>query len=397
MADCDVAIIGAGPYGLSTAAHLKAHRVDFRIFGRPMQTWRAHMPKGMRLKSEGFASSLYDPGETFTLEVYCKERKIPYSHVGLPVPLEVFSAYGLEFQKRFVGELDQRQVQSIERTSESFRIRLEDETVLSCRRVVVASGLANYEHIPPSLTGFPEELVTHSSRYHDLEQFRGREITIVGAGSSAVDLAALLHQAGAAVQVLARRSVIRFHDPPDDNKPSLMKRLRNPVTGIGPGWNLYFYANAPLIFRSMPQEFRLRKVRQTLGPAPCWFTKQEVVGKVPFKLGVEIADAQVRNNRVSVRLRSAGGPEETLETEHVIAATGYRADLRKLTFLDQSVKSAIRSAENTPILSSNFESTVPGLYFVGIAAANTFGPLLRFAVGAQFAAPRLSQHLAKTA
>ncbi|HZP07512.1 MAG TPA: NAD(P)/FAD-dependent oxidoreductase [Terracidiphilus sp.] len=397
MADCDVAIIGAGPYGLSTAAHLKAHRVDFRIFGRPMQTWRAHMPKGMRLKSEGFASSLYDPGETFTLEVYCKERKIPYSHVGLPVPLEVFSAYGLEFQKRFVGELDQRQVQSIERTSESFRIRLEDETVLSCRRVVVASGLANYEHIPPSLTGFPEELVTHSSRYHDLEQFRGREITIVGAGSSAVDLAALLHQAGAAVQVLARRSVIRFHDPPDDNKPSLMKRLRNPVTGIGPGWNLYFYANAPLIFRSMPQEFRLRKVRQTLGPAPCWFTKQEVVGKVPFKLGVEIADAQIRNNRVSVRLRGAGGSEETLETEHVIAATGYRADLRKLTFLDQSVKSAIRSAENTPILSSNFESTVPGLYFVGIAAANTFGPLLRFAVGAQFAAPRLSQHLAKTA
>jgi len=397
MADCDVAVIGAGPYGLSIAAHLKALRVDFRIFGRPMQTWRAHMPKGMRLKSEGFASSLYDPGSTFTLATYCKERRIPYSHLGLPVPLEVFSEYGLEFQKRFVGDLDQRQVHATKRTSEGFRICLEDETVISCRRVVVASGLANYEYIPPALTGFPEELVTHSSRYHGLDHFRGREITIVGSGASAVDLAALLHQAGAAVKVLARRSIIRFHDPPENGKPSFMKRLRHPVTGIGPGWQLYFYANAPLIFRRMPQEFRFRKVRQTLGPAPCWFTKQEVEGKVPFKLGVEIADAQIRNNRVCMRLRNGTGIEEMLETEHVIAATGYRADLGKLAFLDASLKSAIRSAENTPILSSNFESSVPGLYFVGVAAANTFGPLLRFAVGAQFAAPRLSQHLAKTA
>jgi thioredoxin reductase len=355
------------------------------------------MPKGMRLKSEGFASSLYDPDSALTLEAYCKAKEIPYSHVGLPVPLDVFSSYGLEFQRRFVGELDQRQVKSVGRTPEGFHIRLDDETVVTSRRVVVASGLANYQYTPANLAALPEELVTHSSKYHELGHFRGREITIVGAGASALDLAALLHQAGAGVTVIARKPAIRFHDPPDNSKPSLLKRLRNPITGIGPGWPLYFYANAPLVFRRMPQEFRFRKVRQTLGPAPCWFTKLEVVGNVTFKLGVDITEAQTRNGHVSLRLRDGSGSEEAIDTEHVIAATGYKADLRKLIFLNSDLRSAIQSTEHTPILSSNFESSIPGLYFVGVTASNTFGPLLRFAVGAQFTAPRLSQHLANTA
>jgi cation diffusion facilitator CzcD-associated flavoprotein CzcO len=88
----DVAIIGAGPYGLSLAAHLRARGVDFRIFGKPMQTWLEHMPKGMRLKSEGFASSLYDPDSKFTLAAYCKERGLAYADTGMPIPLETFTA-----------------------------------------------------------------------------------------------------------------------------------------------------------------------------------------------------------------------------------------------------------------------------------------------------------------
>ena len=397
MTTCDVAIIGAGPYGLSIAAHLKARRVDFRIFGHPMHTWRTHMPKGMRLKSEGFASSLYDPTSSFTLETYCKEKRIPYSHVGLPVPLDVFSSYGIEFQKRFVGELECKQVESVQGAPDGFRIRLDDGTMLSSRRVVVASGLTNYEYTPPNLAALPQEFVTHSSRHYEVGHFKGREVAIIGAGASALDLAALLHQAGAKVQVIARKPKIRFHDAPKTDKPSLLSRLRHPLTGIGPGWQLFFYANAPLVFRKMPQEFRFRKVREVLGPAPCWFVKEQIVGKIAFTLGVNIADAKIRNGRVNLRLVASDGSEKTLEAEHVIAATGYKVDLNRLAFLDSNLKSAIRSVENTPVLSSNFESSVPGLYFVGIPAANTFGPLLRFAVGAQFTAPRLSRHLAKSA
>jgi thioredoxin reductase len=394
---CDVAIIGAGPYGLSIAAHLKALGVNFRIFGTPMHTWRTHMPKGMRLKSEGFASTLYDPGSTFTLEVYCKERGIPYRDLSLPVPLEVFTAYGLEFQKRFVPELETKLVESLKWTGEGFQIRIEGGNTLSARRVVIAVGLTYYKLLPPELSVLPESHVTHSSQHSTVDQFRGREVAVVGAGASALDVAALLCEAGAKVQVLARKPVIRFHDPPEKQHPSFLDQLRNPITGIGPGWKLYFYANAPLIFRQMPLKFRLDRVKRILGPAPCWFIKDQVVGKVSLIVDVKIIEAKVLNGRVSLRLKDSAGTMKTLAADHVISATGYKVDLRRLAFMDSGLQSAIRSVENTPVLSSNFESAVPGLYFVGATAANTFGPLLRFAFGAGFTAKRLSKHLAKTA
>jgi cation diffusion facilitator CzcD-associated flavoprotein CzcO len=397
MTTCDVAIIGAGPYGLSIAAHLKARGVDFRIFGNPMHTWLAHMPKGMRLKSEGFASSLYDPGSTFTLKSYCKEWGIPYAKIGLPVPLEVFASYGLEFQRRFVPELEKQLVDSLRRSAQGFQVRLEDGEIISARKVVMAVGLTHYDYVPPILAALPQEFVTHSSRHNTVDHFKGREVAVVGAGASALDLAALLHQAGAHVQVVARKPVIRFHDPPDKLEPSFIDRLRTPITGIGPGWKLFWCTNAPLIFRQMPQEFRFDKVRRILGPAPCWFTKEQVVGKIPLNVGVTITEAKIQNGRVSLQLTDSAGNQKTLTADHVITATGYKVDLRRLAFMDSDLQSAVRSVEQTPVLSSNFESSVPGLYFVGATAANTFGPLLRFAFGAGFTARRLSRHLAKSA
>jgi thioredoxin reductase len=397
MTKCDVAIIGAGPYGLSIAAHLRAQGVDFRIFGNPMHTWLTHMPKGMRLKSEGFASSLYDPESVFTLEAYCKENGIPYSKIGLPVPLDVFSSYGLEFQKRFVPELVNQLVTSLKRSGQGFEVRLEDGQTFLARRVVTAVGLTHYKNFPADLAALGEEFATHSSKHNTVDKFKGRDVTLVGAGASALDLAALLYEAGAKVQVVARKPVIRFHDPPENLDPSWFDRLRNPITGIGPGWKLFLCTNAPLVFRRMPREFRFEKVRTVLGPAPCWFTKEQVVGKVPLIVDVKITEAKVQNGKVTLALTDSAGKQKLLTTDHVIAATGYKVDLRRLTYMDSGLQSAIRSVENTPVLSSNFESSVPGLYFVGASAANTFGPLLRFAFGAGFTSRRLSRHLAKSA
>jgi thioredoxin reductase len=397
MAKCDVAIIGAGPYGLSIAAHLRALGVNFLIFGTPMSFWLEHMPKGMHLKSEGFASSLYDPESAFTLSVFCKEKGLPYADLGLPVPLEVFSAYGLEFQKRFVPDLDKTQVTSLQQMPDGFQLRLENGKVVKARRVVMAVGLTHFEHLPPQLASLPSEFVSHSSKHRTVDSFKGQDVAILGAGSSAIDLAALLHQAGARVEVLARRSVIAFHDPPEKEEPNFFQRLRNPITGIGPGWRLYLCTNAPLLFRQMPQSFRFEKVRQILGPAPCWFTKELVIGKVTLNVGVQLTAASVKNGRLALQIKDSNGDAKTLVADHLIAATGYKVDLRRLKFVDPVLQSKIQSAENTPVLSSNFESTVPGLYFVGITSANTFGPLLRFAYGAGFASRRISKHLARTA
>lgn len=393
MKPCDIAIIGAGPYGLSIAAHLRARGMNFRIFGNPMHTWRAQMPKGMRLKSEGFASSLDDPGSTLTLAAYCKEKGLPYADTGIPVPLETFAAYGLEFQKRFVPNLEEKLVVLLRRTGGGYEIRLENEEVVAARKVIVAAGLNYYEYVPPILSSLPKTAISHSARYGAIDHLKGREIAMVGAGASAMDLAALLHQAGARVQVIARQPVIHFFAPPRPTGPTLIERLR-PMTGLGRGWKLSFCVNAPLIFRKMPEHLRIKAVRRILGPQSSWYIKQEVVGKMPLHTGHSITSATVQNGRVRLDLAAAGA-SRTIEVDHVIAATGYRVDLRRLVFLDPDDLAKIRSTEHTPVLSANFESSLAGLYFVGTSAVNTFGPLMRFAFGARFTARRLAKHLAR--
>ncbi|MCU1251204.1 MAG: monooxygenase FAD-binding protein [Edaphobacter sp.] len=396
MKNTNIAIIGAGPYGLSIAAHLKARKIDFRIFGSPMHTWITQMPKGMRLKSEGFASSLYDPESSFTLRRYCQERNIPYAEIGLPVPLDTFTAYGLEFQKRLVPELEHKIVTSVERASEGFRIVLNDGEVFSANRVVVAVGICHFGYVPPVLATLPEEFVTHSSGHGDVDYFKGREVAVVGAGASALDLAALLHEAGASVQLVARKPAIRFHDPPSKAPPSLSARLRRPMTGIGPGWKLFFCANVPWAFHRLPEGYRVESVKKILGPAPGWFIKEQVVGKLPFHLGTSVEKASVENGRVHLELTNGNNSRKRIVTDHVIAATGYRVDLERLKFLNSELRAGIRSLEHTPLLSSNFECSVPGLYFVGTSAANAFGPVMRFAFGAGYTAARLSGHFARS-
>jgi thioredoxin reductase len=393
----DTVIIGAGPYGLSVAAHLKARRVDFRIFGRAMDTWLNHMPEGMKLKSEGLASSLFDPKSELPLSEYCEKNGLPYADYGLPVPLDTFCSYGLEFQRKYVPNLEDKLVTSLRRDQNGFRVRLDSGEEVAARRVVMAIGLGYYKNVPPWLAGLPEELVSHSWKHRNLDSFKGREVAIIGAGASALDLASLLHQAGAAVHVVARKPQVRFLGPPDPGPRPLSERLCYPTTGIGPGWRMVFFTQAPLAFRKLPRWLRLEAVRRTLGPAPCWFSKDEVMGKVSFHLGLNIARVLPQGSRVKLELVDDAGTMQELMTDNVIAATGYKVDLRRIAFLAPELASGLASVDNTPILSSNFESSVPGLYFAGITAANTFGPMLRFAVGAKFAANRLSGHLARTA
>lgn len=387
----EVAIIGAGPYGLSLAAHLSAHGVPFRIFGDPMSAWSKQMPKGMHLKSEGFASSLSAPGSAFTLRHFCSEQHLPYADTGLPVPLETFISYGLEFQKRFVPQLEKKKLISLRQAAPGFELQLENGEMLVARRVVAAIGISHFAHIPACLAGLPGEFVTHSSAHNDPGELGGRRVAVIGAGASALDLAALLHEAGACVEVIARRPVIHFHDPP--RQRTLRERILQPMTGLGSGRQLFFYVHAPRVFRLLPQRIRLDRVHKTLGPAPAWFIRDRVVGKVPLHLGFEITGAGIQQHQVVLSLEDRQGNRKTIEADHVIAATGYRVDLRRLDFLCAEMRNRIETVESAPTLSSTFESSIPGLYFVGVTAANTFGPLMRFAYGCEFAARHLARHL----
>lgn len=389
----DVAVVGAGPYGLSIAAHLRARGVDFRIFGAPMHTWRTQMPQGMFLKSEGFASNLYEPSGTFTLKQYCAAHRLPYADIGLPVSREVFADYGLAFQSRFVPDLELCDVTGLEQTDGGFRLTLASGEMLLARRVVLAVGISHFANLPPELAALSPTLVSHSSRHANLEVFAGREMLVLGAGASALDCAALLVKAGACVRLVARASKIQFHEGPTVHPRPLRDRIRAPMSGLGPGWRSRLATDAPLLFHLMPEDLRVRVANGHLGPAPGWWTRPMVEGKVAFHLGQKVLDASDREGRIRLALAGADGRPGEIEADHLIAATGYRADIRRLGFLSEDLRTRLRTVATSPVLSRNFESSVPGLYFVGLAGANSFGPVSRFAFGANFTARRLARHL----
>ncbi len=389
-------IVGAGPYGLSIAAYFRRHGIPFRIFGRPMDSWTSHMPKGMALKSDGFSCNLYDPDGDFTLKHFCAERGIEYSDAGIPVRLETFAAYGRAFQERMVPDLDERIVVSLERSSDGFVVTLEDGEIVSAQRVVLAVGITHFEYIPEILANLPAEFVSHSFRHHDLEAFRGRSVAVIGGGASAIDLAGLLRDVDADVQLIARKPSLQFHEKAQTNgNKSWWQRVRHPQSGLGTGFQLRFFADAPMCFHYLPERLRLDTVRTTLGPSGGWFAKDKVVGRVPLVLGCTTEQAKVRDGRVHLHLRCLDGSEREIVTDHVIAATGYRVNLDRLAFLSSEIRKDLKTVEDTPVLSSSFESSVRGLYFVGVAAANSFGPVSRFAYGAGFAARNLTQTMLK--
>lgn len=390
----DVAIIGAGPYGLSIAAHLAGEGVEFRIFGSPMHTWRTSMPEGMVLKSEGNGSNLYDPAGEMTLARFCSDRGLPYKDIGFPIPLSTFIDYGIAFQQRFVPRLEDRQVTEVRPTSDGFDVQLQDGEVATARRVIVAAGIRAYEWMPPELEALPEGLASHSAMHVKVDQFAGREVAIIGGGASAVNLAPLLLKVDARPTLIARRPAIAYCGPPAER--TLLERIKEPELGLGTGWRSWACCAMPMVFHAMPEAFRRMVVRKHLPAAPGWTLQPQVDGIVPTILGATIARADEVGGRVRLELDIRGGGKRVVMTDHVIAGTGYRVDMRRLAFFGPEVLDRLDCVENTPRLSRSFETSVPGLHIVGTAAANSFGPMMRFAYGAGFVSRRLSSHLVRT-
>lgn len=389
------AIIGAGPYGLSLAAHLAHAGADFRIFGKPLTTWRDHMPKGMLLKSDGFASNLSSPDPRSTLKSWCAERGVAYDDVFIPVKLEVFQDYSAWFQQTYVPMLEDHQVISLKRSPRGFLVTLDSGEMVEAGKVVLTVGINWFRNIPDALAGLPSDLVSHSYDHQDMRAFAGRKLMILGAGSSAVDMAVIAQEAGVDVSLLARANVIHYHSVPDPDAVAWLSAITNPSSGIGPGWKSFLFSNLPRVFRRLPEPMRLRATKRHLGPAPGWFMRGKL--KARTFLGHELESARAEQGRVVLTAHDQDGKTVEIAADHVIAATGYRPDLRRLPFLDADLRGGIAHVVHTPKLSDHFETSVPGLYATGPLAANAFGPLMRFMVGAEYAAPRIAAHILKAA
>jgi lysine/ornithine N-monooxygenase len=391
MPSLDVVVIGAGPYGLSLGAYLQAKNASHRVFGVPMESWRERMPKGMLLKSDPFASSLYDPASRFTLEAYCRARGIPYEAVGWRVPLGLFVDYGSWFQANASPCLDPRLVVRLEKGRDAFELTLEDGAAWEVRRVVVCVGITHFAHVPAEFAGLPSSLVSHSSQQPQPDRFAGRDVTVLGAGASAIELAALLCEAGARVRLVTRAPALKFASR-GAAKPSLVTQLRRPSSGLGAGWSTFAACHFPGGFRYLPDRDRVWLTHRVLGPAAGWGVRERLDGKAQVLLEHRIDALAPVGDGLRLSLVGPAGPCE-VDTDHLILGTGYRTELSRLAFLAPAVRQEIATLKGAPRLDARFQSSVPNLFFAGLSAAYTFGPLQRFAFGARFAAETISRAL----
>jgi hypothetical protein len=384
-----VVVIGAGPYGLSTAAHLKARGLSVRVFGSPMASWAENMPAGMLLKSPPSASMLSAPRPGFTLDDYARQTGETRLTGHDQVPVEMFVRYGRWFAEELVPEVERVRVLGVDRQLDGFHLKLASGEELRAAAVVVASGMDGFAYVPEPLAEFvPEGLVSHSSQHADLKAFAGREVVVVGGGQSAQESAALLHEAGARVQLLVRAEKLVFGGGP--TPPPHWQ----PDTPLGRSWGLYGVVRHAAAFRLLPTATRLRLVKRVLGPFGSWWLKARLDGVVPVRLGQHITGARRHEGGILLTTRDNEGRTHTLATGHVLAATGYQVRLDGLDFLAPELRAPLARTTGFPHLDAGMQSSVPGLYFTGIQAAATFGPLMRFTCGTAFAAPRLAAAVA---
>jgi FAD-dependent urate hydroxylase len=384
MVDCEIGIIGAGPYGLAAAAHLRSF--DTTVFGRTMSFWRDHMPAGMLLRSPREASNISAPDRGFSLEYFEREHGLTPEQ---PLPLERFVDYGDWFQDRTGSTVDGRTVQVVERKNGHFRVQLDDGETPSCRVVVVAAGIRGFAWQPSEFTSLPEGRVSHSVDHADLSRFRAKKVIVVGGGQSAVESAALLQESGATVELLVRAPHINWLTRSSSlHKAKVLRRLLYAPADIGPAGVSWLVA-LPGAFRLVPRRLQGPLAARSIRPAAsAWLVPR--VRDIAVNLGRRVSSVAMGHGYIELTLEDG----EVRTADHVLLATGYHVDIARYPFLSPGLVAQIDRVGGYPRLSRAFETSVPGLFVLGAPAAWSFGPLFRFVAGTGYAATALARSIA---
>ena len=394
MTRCDVAILGAGPYGLSAAAHLRTIKgLDVHSFGEPMSFWERNMPVGMLLRSGWRATHIADPNQSLTLEAYKAATQDRFS---APVPLDCFTNYGLWYQRQAIPDLDQRKIVRIESRPEGFGLILERGETVSAKRVIVAAGISSFAWRPQEFAKIPGSLASHTSEHRNFSKFFGKQMLVIGSGQSALESAALLHEGGAQVEIVARTHQIRWlgglvSRTIRSNLGKALAELLYAPTDVGPAGVSQIVARPDLV-RNFPRSVQDWMRKRSIRPAGARWLIERLRG-VPTSLGRSAVSATQVGERVCVKLDD--GSERT--ADHVLLGTGYRVDVAKYDFFSPALAHSIKRFQGFPQLREGFETSVPGLHILGAPAVWSFGPLMQFVVGTHYASRALRRCIAEKA
>lgn len=349
------------------------------------------MPIGMYLKSEPYGSDMSAPHAGYDLAGYCRSQGLEGVGRGIPLSLEQFLGYADWYTEQLVPDVSDVTVAEITAVDGGFLVAFADADPIVVRQVVVATGVLPHFHIPAELSGLPAELVSHTVDHHRLDRFRGRRVAVVGSGQSALETAALLHEAGSDVQLVVRSPVAPvWHPRPLPLTP--VRRARLPVTKLCEGWRCVLW-NSPATFRRLPRGVRVTKAQTVLGPRGAWWLRDRVEGVIDVLRGHQIRGAEPRGSGVQLLLD--GPAQSSIDVDHIVSGTGFRVDIGRLTFLPEELRTRIATLNGYPLLTRAGESTVPGLYFTGALAAFGLGPSMRFIAGTHNAAERLARSAAR--
>ncbi len=347
-------VIGAGPYGLSIAAHLREKNIPVRIFGKTMEFWQK-MPTNMYLKSSWSGLSLSDPKRAYTLNRYSKLFGIPWRKDG-----------------------------------DIFQLELADGRQMTARHVVIASGVAPLAHIPEFARDLPSFLASHSQEHSDFSRFAGQKVVVVGSGQSAFESAALLHEAGAEVEVIARGPVIWINRRLYHNTGPA-RRIFYPPSDVGPAGVSWLVAY-PLLFSHLPDSMRVSIDRRSVRPSVAPWLRPRVDGRFTITPNMSIEKAMAQEG--SVHLKLSDGSIRTVD--HILLGTGYKANLDALTYIDEPLRRLVKIHNGYPLLNERFESSATHLYFAGALAGFNFGPICRFVAGVRVPAQQITRHVMQT-
>ena len=385
----EVAVIGAGPHGLAAAANLAAAGIETRVFGEPMGFWERHMPVGMLLKSSWRSSHISDPDSAFTLDRFEDAEGQP---VDRPIRVEDFVRYGRWFGDQINATLDPRFIREVRQVGSAFSLRLEDGEEFTANRVVVAAGVSPFAWRPRQFVGLPQELVSHTFDWPSLGDVPGRHITVIGAGQSALESAALLHEHGAEVELLVRApgvNCIPSHQTPNTPVGRFVDAALYPPSEVGPrGYN--WVAALPDVFSVLPPKAKRTVSKRCLEPWGAHWLPERMNG-VSITSGCAVEAVTRENGGLKLSLSSGG----TRTTDHVLLGTGYQVDVLRYPFLSESVKRSLHISNGHPILTRGLESSVAGLHFVGAPAAVSYGPVMRFVVGSWYSAPAVAAYISR--